>query len=941
MGVVFKARHRRLDRIVALKVLPRESEKNQIVLDRFLREAQTAAKLSHPNIVAVHDSDESQGYQFLVMEFVEGKDLSITVKRGGPLAPSKAVDYIIQAAQGLEYSHEQGIIHRDIKPANILLDVNGTVKILDMGLARIEEQEDSQAELTQEGAIMGTVDYMPPEQAIDVKSVDRRADLYSLGCTLHYLLMGKPVFAGDSLLVKMLRHREETPPDLSQARDDVAPELNFVFQKLLAKSPNDRFQSATELIAELKAIQPHIAAFENSHTSGPPSLPANYADSDAYDSQSMPSMFQGTSATFETQGRAPINLSQYSPQVQMIRAAVIACFVLVSAILVYSYSGSLFSFAPDQGTLFVETSIENFGTTLKGKEVRLTHSETNTQHVITLNDPSSTEALDVGSYTIQPASEPEMNFRQSGFTIRKGQQSKLFVNWTPKQDIVQPTPVTPGPTNVQPNPMTPATQVANNQPLVLFDMEASYSGEIYPKSIAIDDLGNIYTTGFYRGTPDFSPGSSISPLKSNAQKDIFVSALDNNGNLLWAKSMGGPGDDVSQSISVGPDGNIYSTGSYYNSLNLNTSTSSSILSSAKPQKSYVSAMDRSGQSLWVKNLMENSQAIGQGVTVDGSNNVYLSGLYDGTVDSSTELNNGYLTSLYPSGSLRSNFGMGGKSLEFAPKIATDLLDRTYGAGLYQGSVRFDATPMPIRLNSSGDKDLFVLQYQQNKLTWVKQVGGKAQFKVHGTHLDRSGNVYTTGIFQGRADFDTSSRSMYLDSQGEQQFFILVHDRFGNFRWAKNYGGNEIDFSSSITFDERGNLFIAGSFTGTPNLRAGSYLFRLESEGFRDVFVLALNPQGDFSWAESLGSRYADNISDLALDKQGNLYITGTCRTAPKFKSQIESSIYQFTDAYIAKLNLQSARPIAKSMTSVTHQTPSVNPAPDTTLSTTQPLISRP
>ncbi|MGY8767760.1 MAG: serine/threonine protein kinase [Pirellulales bacterium] len=237
MGAVYQAKHSRLDRIVALKVLPRESKKNQAVIARFLQEAQTAAKLSHPNIVATHDSDEAHGYQFLVMEYIDGKDLSVSIKRNGALSVAKAVNYLIQAARGLEYAHSQGIIHRDIKPHNLLADSKEVVKILDMGLARFEDRSENRDDLTQEGAIMGTVDYMPPEQAIDTKSVDRRADLYSLGCTLHYFLTGKPPFEGDSLLVKMLAHREQAPPDLTQVRKDVHPQLNFVFQKLMAKLP--------------------------------------------------------------------------------------------------------------------------------------------------------------------------------------------------------------------------------------------------------------------------------------------------------------------------------------------------------------------------------------------------------------------------------------------------------------------------------------------------------------------------------------------------------------------------------------------------------------------------------------------------------------------------------------------------------------------------------
>jgi serine/threonine-protein kinase len=255
MGIVLKAQHRRMDRIVAVKMILGSALKSPDAVKRFYREVKAAAKLMHTNIVAAHDAGEHEGGHYLVMEYVEGKDLSAVVKDNGPLPVSKAVDYIIQAARGLEYAHKRGIIHRDIKPANLLLDKEGTVKILDMGLARVggAVDEEDKDRLTASGQVMGSVDYMAPEQAVDTHHADARADIYSLGCTLYRLLTNEVLYKGDTLVKILISHQQSPIPSLCQARSDVPPQLDAVFQKMVAKKPEARQQTMTEVIAELES----------------------------------------------------------------------------------------------------------------------------------------------------------------------------------------------------------------------------------------------------------------------------------------------------------------------------------------------------------------------------------------------------------------------------------------------------------------------------------------------------------------------------------------------------------------------------------------------------------------------------------------------------------------------------------------------------------------
>jgi serine/threonine-protein kinase len=269
---VFKAWDTARGRVVALKVLRQHLQSKTDAIRQFRRELQAVTRLSHPNVIKTYDAEQVGALHYFAMEFVEGMDLDRFVQRTGPLAVDQACDYIRQVAQGLQHAHQLGLVHRDVKPANLFLlhpplpaGPNGPgrrgpdplVKIIDWGLARLlpgpgdppDSAHDTEAE---KGMLIGTADYIAPEQARDASIVDTRADIYSLGCTFYYLLTGRPPFPGASLMQKLLQHQQAEPEPIHRLRPDLPEEVAGVLERMLAKKPEDRFQIPLLVVAPLR-----------------------------------------------------------------------------------------------------------------------------------------------------------------------------------------------------------------------------------------------------------------------------------------------------------------------------------------------------------------------------------------------------------------------------------------------------------------------------------------------------------------------------------------------------------------------------------------------------------------------------------------------------------------------------------------------------------------
>ncbi|HLG35039.1 MAG TPA: SBBP repeat-containing protein [Bacteroidia bacterium] len=346
------------------------------------------------------------------------------------------------------------------------------------------------------------------------------------------------------------------------------------------------------------------------------------------------------------------------------------------------------------------------------------------------------------------------------------------------------------------------------------DNEAGYS-------IAVDTGGNVYTTGFFKGTVDFDPGIGIYNLTAFGNDDIFVSKLDASGNFLWAKQLSGTNYEEGTAITVDASGNVYTTGAFYNTVDFDPSTGTYNLTSFGIDDIFVSKLDASGNFLWAKQMGGTSDDTGYGIAVDASGNVYTTGIFEDTAD-------------------------------FNP-----------GTGIYNMMSDFGYEIFVSKLNSSGN------------FIWAKQFGGiDGGGYAHSISVDAGGNVYTTGSFGGNADFDPGPGTYILNEIGMLDVYVSKLSSSGNFIWAKQMGGANTEEGFSIDFDLSGNVYTTGWFAGTVDFNPDIGTYNLTSSGSDDIFVSKFSPSGNFLWAVQMGGAGSDRSISMAVDAIGNVYTTG-------------------------------------------------------------------
>ena len=438
-------------------------------------------------------------------------------------------------------------------------------------------------------------------------------------------------------------------------------------------------------------------------------------------------------------------------------------------------------------------------------------------------------------------------------------------------------------------------------------------------SITTDNLGNVYTTGFFQGTVDFDPDSGIDTLTSNGGYDIFLQKLDSNGNLIWAKSMGGNSNDIGHSITIDKSGNIYTTGIFQGTVDFDPGPGINLITSAGAEDFFIHKLDANGNLIWIKTIGGGSTDGARCIRTDKYNNVYTIGYFRGGVDFDPDTGSTVLTSaglkdifiqkLDSNGNLQWARNVGGSLIDEGRSISIDNHGNVYGTGYFQGVSDFDPDSIGMtNISSQGGKDIFILKLNANgNLIWVKTIGNSNSDEGRSLIIDPLGNVYTTGIYQGTVDFDPNTSIDTLTSTGSiPNEFIHKIDSNGNLIWVKSQavGGLNSDNDYTIAIDNYNNLYTTGMYSGSVDLDPGLGTYMVTSAGNNDIFLQKLDANGNLIWAKTMGGSDYDEGASVAIDIWGNIYSTGgyygTCDFDPDIGITSSTSNGQ-DDIYIHKL----------------------------------------
>lgn len=441
------------------------------------------------------------------------------------------------------------------------------------------------------------------------------------------------------------------------------------------------------------------------------------------------------------------------------------------------------------------------------------------------------------------------------------------------------------------------------------------NGYDYGESVVVDANGNVYAIGGFGGTIDADPGTATVNLTSNGSDDFFIQKLDASGNLVWAKSIGGPGSDGGFYITIDAAGNLLITGLFSGTTDFDPSGSTSNLTSNGMEDIFILKLDLNGNFIWAVSAGGTSIDQGSELITDANNNVYITGQFEETVDFDPSASTNNLTSngsqdvfilkLNSSGNFVWAKSVGGASLDQGHSITMDASGNSYITGEFSGTVDFDPGSSTNNLISSGSSsDAFILKLDASgNFVWANAIGGANYESSNSIALDGSANIYTTGLYDGTVDFDPGSGVFDLTSSANGGAFVQKLDVNGNFIWAKALGECE---SECLAVDGSGNVYTSGFYVGTNDFDPSASTSNLTSNGSEDIFIQKLDASGNFIWAVSMGGTGEDDYpEDIYVDASNNIYTTGSYESTADFDPG--TSTYNLTsngasDVFVQKLN---------------------------------------
>lgn len=382
----------------------------------------------------------------------------------------------------------------------------------------------------------------------------------------------------------------------------------------------------------------------------------------------------------------------------------------------------------------------------------------------------------------------------------------------------------------------------------------------YGKGIAADRAGNVYITGYFcSATADFDPGPGIFNLASSGAYDLFISKLDINGNLVWAKAIGGTANDSGFGISLDGSGHLFITGSFAGTVDFDPGQGTFNLTAAGDIDVFVGKFDGDGNFAWAGAMGGTSMDRGHEISLDASGNVYATGFFSsatadfdpGPGTFNLTCAGGYdvfISKLDGNGNFVWARAMGGTLIDTGYGVSVDGSGNVYTTGIFQDTADFDPGTTAFNLTAAGSYDLFISKLDGNgEFAWARAAGGTSMDRGHGISLDGSGNVYVTGYFYGTVDFDPGPGAFNLTSAGGSDIFIVKFDGDGNFVWARAIGGGSSDSGNCIFADGAGNVYAAGHFSGTADFDPGPGTFNLSSAGSYEIFVVSLKGGRVIPW----------------------------------------------------------------------------------------------